>query len=1493
MTIPNHILYFCKATFLVSAIFLAFSANISAQQLYISDINVGDGGFNNCTSGTLGTDRSFFTGLTGNAWADSALIEYERPHATYPGACLSLCATITCITTEEFGIDELTFEIFKFGSGSNPLDPASTPPVRTISRYNLGNCNSPTPQVVGTFCSSWDGSYNLNGAFGKTTGQFGFRARVRTNQVSATAGNISIEQTSAYPGQNQIPIQVNVTNIHVARSSPTVVGITTGVGAQPYHLYYRLSKDATASIKIYDANASEPPLRTIISGAPRIGEGSPDGTLTNEDLWDGRNSSGDILPAGVYQAQITASSNDMWGSDLANTTTIQIAVDPLRITDLVVTPASPAAMGKINYMLTEAATVYLDIYSPGTTFSSINTAPPVLASGTLKRRIIEQKGPRTTVSTYWDGRDDAGQPVSDGDYVYALYAGLSSPAGVAGKIYTTVTKVGTFPSVAPVASNCGLPVNSLTQASTVTGSSPSVAGLDPFHFYYTPSRDVSVSLNIKDLNGALVRQVFSSALKGADLYNEVWDGKNDGGAYVASGTYQAELIVNDIQQCSSLVISTLTALVPVNLFRIVDVETTPLLSATTDVASISYQLSQPMQVELNIYSTSTAINPAIWPPTGLGTPIHNVQGIRTGRSKHTESWDGRNPSGYLMPDGRYPFTLVATSTSPAQIASATDKTYGYVDIARGQITFSAFDVTPSSATMYNSGDTVNLPPYKIDYMVSRQSSITVQILTLGGAPQIVSTLVNGQIKDGSTVYQVLWNGKDDQGNFVRGGTYNVRVTAQDVMALAPVISTVQVTSDAYPLRIYDASITPLNVIAPGQISYQISEPMKVVTKFYKPGTSFDSNGNPSPSEATSLIKLIIGMRQGRTLISESWDGLGTDSKLVPSGSYPFRIYASTDANAINDADGSVVPGGVLAEDVISANLPITNLSAPSGITLSAVYITSAAITIGQTGNPTGTSVSIERSTDNVSFLPVVTGTSTAYIQSGLTSYTTYYFRARNKNFADIYTEYGNTLQLFTKDAIPAPPGNLAAVSIEGNKILLTWEPSPFEWVTEYRIYFDSGTGTIDYASPIATLSASATSYTTNVLISSAAYRFGLRAVNRSGVEDWNVSSVTSDAFTTHLAGARTAIKVPQSGKHIKGNQVTVVAETIAGKVGQVLFQYRPANSSTWLNIPSANVNSANPDTEAPYFIHWDVDALGIASATPYELRTVASDVFGTGDAAPPAITVVIDPIDYDINESVVSGEIQKEQKINNAVTNTVQAADQGGDLVTKVVIPPGALAASTVAVSLISNPVAKPPPPEGAEDLNISLKVNLANSQSQLSSGKTATLSFSYKDDNDDGIVDGTLVSVDQLKMYSASTLGTPWTLIPSSVDKARKIVTGETSHFSFFAVFAGAAANLTAMRAYPVPFIPNDNNSDNGVKYTSSDPNSGIIFDNLPAAVKVKIFTISGQLVADFETTNSLGKLQWDVKNNDGKDVASGGYIAVISSPGSKTVTKKLLVIR
>ena len=306
-----------------------------------------------------------------------------------------------------------------------------------------------------TFCAAWDGSYDIAGEFGKSNGDFAFRATVATDFPgdNVAVDKIEFNSTIAYPGENQIPIQVDVTNVHTVRSTPTVVGDITAVPAQPYTFAYRLSKDADVRIAIFDASSDDSAqygtetstmtvttkVRTLVDWQPRVGEGikgvESDKQIVESDSWDGRNDQGMLLPAGNYIAAIQAKTKDEWpGTDFSRAVTRQVSLDPLKLTDIAVTGLNKksTAYASISYVPTEASKVYWNIYTPGTTFdggtsgtNTINTnssqptgtAPALVANtGTLVYSSAEDRTSRMNFTSKWDGLcgalDANGQPTS-------------------------------------------------------------------------------------------------------------------------------------------------------------------------------------------------------------------------------------------------------------------------------------------------------------------------------------------------------------------------------------------------------------------------------------------------------------------------------------------------------------------------------------------------------------------------------------------------------------------------------------------------------------------------------------------------------------------------------------------------------------------------------------------------------------------------------------------------------------------------------------------------------------------------------------------------------------------------------------------------------------------------------------------------------------------------------------------------------------------------
>ncbi len=602
--------------------------------------------------------------------------------------------------------------------------------------------------------------------------------------------------------------------------------------------------------------------------------------------------------------------------------------------------------------------------------------------------------------------------------------------------------------------------------------------------------------------------------------------------------------------------------------------------------------------------------------------------------------------------------------------------------------------------------------------------------------------------------------------------------------------------------------------------------------------------------------------------ASSW----TQTGLTPNTSYgPYFARALNSGGA---ADSSSATQRTLA-------------AAPAGTTVSSFTATIATVTWSLNGNPATTTAEVHRSTDNAAFALFFSSAATFLRDASLLGCTSYYYKVRHVNGAAVATAFDATVLVRTADTVPAAPASLTAEAVAGGRISLSWVGSPTEGVTGYRLFSDGGTGAFNFGSPLAVFTSTESSYTTGVLTSSAAYRFVLRAAHRCGpVETTGVSAAA--ASTATLAAVRASIKNPDAGKRINGNSVTIMAELTSGtpsQVSQVRFQFRASTSAPWADIVAANVNHPNPDLQAPYFVHWNVTAVAAGS---YELRAVAYDASGAPDPAPGAITVTVTAASPDITENIVGGDIQKSQALNNAVVNTV--ATGGGDAndpLAKIVLPPGALNSSTVTVTVEANPTITTAPPSGLTAVGSYLRIDLDNGQHELSNGQTACITMSYPSSG---------VDPSRLQIYSYDNVSSSWKKdFSSTVNTSSRTITGCTPHFSVFAVFAGVATTtmLDSVRVYPNPYKPNSGNPDAGKPFTAGDGTSGIIFDNLPAAVVIEIYSLSGRRVARFDTTASGGLIRWDARNTDGRDVASGGYFAVISSQGLKPSVKKLFIIR
>ena len=693
-----------------------------------------------------------------------------------------------------------------------------------------------------------------------------------------------------------------------------------------------------------------------------------------------------------------------------------------------------------------------------------------------------------------------------------------------------------------------------------------------------------------------------------------------------------------------------------------------------------------------------------------------------------------------------------------------------------------------------------------------------------------------------------------------------------------------------------------------------------VRSINRPGTpsAFDSTVSTTTNpQAPGVPGTPTGTVLGHSSISWTWSAAsGALTYNIYRASSPATLLASqaglTFANtglSTNTAYAVKVAGvnGSGQSPLATSATAYTLALAPNGTNVpsATIFPTSATISWAQTvnSNPATTlSYVFLKSSNTASYAEISSSTVQFSTVTGLIGCTLYSAMVQNANGDGVRTSSDSAVNFTTKGTTPAAPGSLTASSLTGSQVGLNWVASGTEGVSDYLVYTDSGTGTVSFTTGLlAAVPYTQTSYTTGVLTSSAAYKYTVRARHRCGVEEKTGASAAAGVAAT-LSDVRAALDAPESGDEIAGDtgsnnaQVTVSASIVSGdtdSVKRVQFEYKASNSNTWLVMTSADSsNRPNPATEEPFSIPWDLSGLSWVS---YDLRAVAVNVDGSTDSTPGSITVSLaDPSTASESETVdAEGEVTKVETIDDSVDSNVATSDTSPDgVVTEVNVqfPAESFGAETsVRVTVIPVPSSAPVVP-ATIGLSAGLFTEIAASKPLVGS---ANITMSYNDKNDDGDLDGTTIRVDSLKMYSYD--GSQWKPdVATTVDKANKTLRGVTTHFTFFGAFAAPSANLDRVRVYPNPYRPNSGNANEGRPCgTTCGAGQGIVFDQLTNEVAIDIFTAAGQRVERISTARSGGTLQWNARNSAGKEVATGGYFAVITSPGFKRVIKRFVILR
>ncbi|MCX8128805.1 MAG: S8 family serine peptidase [Clostridia bacterium] len=583
---------------------------------------------------------------------------------------------------------------------------------------------------------------------------------------------------------------------------------------------YAISRQADVKISISDSSGSL--IDTIFSG--RVTEG------TNKALWYGKNSSGKVVPDGKYTYRITA-------TDLSGVTASPVTGDiivasgnkPLlsSVSDSP-DPFIPASGSKsnISYTLSETAVVSIKIQD---------------SKGTLIRTLINSTVSQGNNQAIWDGKDNTGKTVVRGLYIYTIDA-------TAGLSKRHEQQTGTI---------------TVTDNTSTLAISNFSADPNPFHpngsnsttISYKLSADAKVTTTIIDAAGTVIKVLESNIQKASGISYTEWDAKNSAGKLAAIGKYKCEINATGVSGEQASITGEISVQYSLpTITSVVDLPD-PFSPPVAKSLNISFVLSKDAAVVLKVYDLA-------------GNPVRTLINGALKSGANFVLWDGKDSSGNFVRDGGY-YSYRIDATDNLGNKAPTFVGVFTIDSVPPGIAMEAPSPNPFVVSGGNSVFT--------SYTLTESSKVKIEVYD--STNRVIKVLEDNTLKTSSR-QNILWNGRDTEGNIVSEGIYRIQVTAVDEAGnnSKPVSVTVTVKHKGPVITWFDDNPDPFG--ADGKvcstINYSISKKSKVTIKIY--------------DSSNTLVKTL--MDQQITIGgSASWDGTNDSGDIVPSGTYTYKIDA--------------------------------------------------------------------------------------------------------------------------------------------------------------------------------------------------------------------------------------------------------------------------------------------------------------------------------------------------------------------------------------------------------------------------------------------------------------------------------------------------------------------------------------------------------------------------------------------------------------------------
>ena len=834
--------------------------------------------------------------------------------------------------------------------------------------------------------------------------------------------------------------------------------------------------------------------------------------------WDGRKTNGELAALGSFSLQVvhaesglryapTASGQIVWSSSAITSSENPFTPTGSNST-LITVNAAPGQVGlKVRF--------YKDQYTywvgpDGSQYLSlVETATPGIYTAEWNGI---QHDKTTRAPTYI---------MSNGAWPIQVYNSAGNQSTTSGSV--TINGVGSI-SASPNQFN---PLSNQSTALTVNGA----PGLD---------------LTVRIRKGSETINELALSEQQSGVYTAQWDGKKTNGEVAAVGSYSLQVI----HAGSPVPYSVGTSVSIVWSTSAISSSQNPFTPTGSNSTLITVNAA-PGQTGLWVRFYQSSSNQWYGPNGSYALPLTETAtpGV------YTAEWNGiqhdkstRLPL-HLMPDGTYTIWVYDSANNQST-------TSGSVTVTGVK----SLSVAPSPFTP-GGGNFATITALAA-------SGLNLETKVWNNATNtLVDTL---PMVETSGTYVAEWYGKDRYGNFAGANTYRFEVyhvgssiryfAASSLVVNVAVFSisaapnpfvptgsnsvAITVRADAaqsgltYALTLPDGSATdrfPLvetgsegtyvgqwNGLVNGGIA---KDGVCTIRVFGQSGTQFPATGTltlssaksltltPNPFEATGSNSMTISaqiasgldlearinnvvtlpLQENDGLYTADWDGKNTAGNLVPSGSYLVTVW-NRDTGIRYNLQTS------LTFKIIDTVPPETTLT--DGPTDGA-HINATSVTFGWKGSdniPNELTYAYKLDDGAWSGFAAATSFTTGALADG-----PHTFSVKAKDTAG-NEELTPVVRNFVVDtAAPLPPADFPATTTSTG-VELTWTGSPSTDVYAYRIYWNGGSGAVNYSTPFAVVLAPATRYLA-AIVREGDFQFALRAVDQAGNEDQN-SSVT-------------------------------------------------------------------------------------------------------------------------------------------------------------------------------------------------------------------------------------------------------------------------------------------------------------------------------------------------------------------------------------------------